>query len=333
MSGIFISYRRDDSAPSAGRLGDRLSARFGADRVFMDVDDIPPGADFAAHIGAKIGDCDALLAVIGKQWLTSRNSGGQFRLGDPDDLVSREIALALQRRILVIPVLVEGASMPKADELRSDLKPLAQRNAVRISDHDFQSDVAKLIKALEALPGLRNPTPEPADQWKADLRQRLRRRLVWKIPLIVLLVSFAAWWQWQKDAVPPSSNAEQTAADKTAAAVVGIWKGDVTYPWGDKYSERFLFNAEGAKLFGIATFLASKRAIEEGQITGATILFKVRYEEVAGGDSHSRLNRYEGKLLGDEIRLRVFDDKGSPPVEFNLIRSVDGGTAADATQR
>jgi len=333
MSGIFISYRREDSAPSAGRLCDRLGAQFGADQVFMDVDDIPPGADFAAHIGAKIGACDALLAVIGKQWLTSRNTGGQLRLGDPNDLVSREIALALQRRILVIPVLVEGASMPKAAELRSDLKPLVQRNAMTIGDDDFQADVAKLIKALEALPGLRNPTPQPADQWKADLRQRLRRRLVWKIPLIILLVSFAAWWQWQKDAVPPSSNAEQTAAAKIAAAVSGTWRGDVTYPWGDKYSERFLFNAEGAKLFGIATFLASKRAIEEGQITGATILFRVRYEEVSGGDSRTRLNRYEGKLLGDEIQLRVFDDKGSPPVEFNLIRSADGGTAVDATQR
>jgi len=333
MSGIFISYRRDDSAPYAGRLCDRLGAQFGADQVFMDVDDIPPGADFAADIGAKIGACDALLAVIGKQWLTARNAKGALRLSDPNDLVSREIALALQRRILVIPVLVEGASMPKAAELRNDLKPLAQRNAVTISDDDFQGDVAKLIKALEALSGLRKSTRQPADQWKADLRQRLRRRLVWKIPLIILLVSFAAWWQWRKDAVPPSGNAQQTAAVKIAAAVSGTWRGDVTYPWGDKYSERFLFTAEGAKLFGIATFLASKRAIEEGQITGETILFRVRYEEVGGGDSRTRLNRYEGKLLGDEIQLRVFDDKGSPPVEFNLTRSADDGTAVDATKR
>ena len=168
MSGIFISYRREDSAPYAGRLCDRLSQHFGGDRVFMDVDDIPPGADFAAHIGAKIGACDALLAVIGKQWLTTRNGEGQLRLGDPNDLVSREIALALQRRILVIPVLVEGTSMPKAAELHSDLKPLAQRNAVTIGDHDFQGDTAKLIKALEALPALRKQTPQGTDNWKAN---------------------------------------------------------------------------------------------------------------------------------------------------------------------
>ncbi len=333
MSGIFISYRREDSAPYAGRLCDRLSQHFGGDRVFMDVDDIPPGTDFAAHISAKIGACDALLAVIGKQWLTTRNSGGQLRLGDPNDLVSREIALALQRRILVIPVLVEGASMPKAAELHSDLKPLAQRNAVIISDHDFQGDTAKLIKALEALPALRKQTPQGTDNWKAELRQRLRRRLVWKIPLIILLVSFAIWWQWRNNADPPLSSAEQAAADKSAAALSGTWSGDVTYPWGDKYSERFLFTAEGAKLFGTATFLASKRAIEDGRIVGATILFKVRYEEVSGGDSRTRLNSYEGTLSGDQIQLRVFDDKGSPPVEFRLARSADDGTAVDAAKR
>ena len=90
----------------------------------MDVDDIPPGADFSAHIGAKIGGCDALLAVIGKQWLTARNAEGQLRLSDPNDLVSREVALALQRGILVIPVLVEGASMPKAADAAQRFKAL-----------------------------------------------------------------------------------------------------------------------------------------------------------------------------------------------------------------
>jgi len=333
MSGIFISYRREDSAPYAGRLCDRLGQHFGANRVFMDVDDIPPGADFAAHIGAKIGACDALLAVIGKQWLMARTGKGESRLGEPNDLVRHEIALALQRRILVIPVLVEGASMPKADALPLELRPLAQRNAVMIGDHDFQGDTAKLIKALETLPALRKQTPQASDNWKAELRQRLRRRLVWKIPLIILLVSFAIWWQWRNNADPPLSTAEQAVAAKIAGALSGTWRGDVTYPWGDKYSERFLFNAEGAKLFGTATFLASKRAIEDGQIVGATILFKVRYEEVSGGDSRTRLNSYEGQLSGDEIHLRVFDDKGGPPVEFRLTRSADGGTAVDAAQR
>ena len=134
MSGIFISYRREDSAPYAGRLYDRLCGRFGADQVFMDVDDIPPGADFAAHIGAKVGSCEAMIVVIGHEWLTARNGDGQLRLSDPQDFVGLEVALALQRDGMVIPVLVGGASMPKATELRSDLKALAKRNAVILSD-------------------------------------------------------------------------------------------------------------------------------------------------------------------------------------------------------
>ncbi len=325
MSGIFISYRREDSAPYAGRLCDRLSQHFGADRVFMDVDDIPPGADFAAHIGAKIGGCDALLAVIGKQWLTTGNTAGQLRLGDPNDLVSREIALTLRRGILVIPVLVDGASMPKAAELRSDLKPLAQRNTVTISDHDFRADAAKLIKALEALPGLRKPTRQPANQWKADLRQRLRRRLVWKVPLIILLVGFAVWWQWRQQAptTPPLSVA--TSSDSLAAKLSGRWRGEVTYPWGAKYREEFFFTPEGNTLFGTASFIGIKRGVEEGRVFGESITFKVRFEETASGGTRLATNRYEGRLKGDEILLKFFDEAGSPAVEFAISRESEVG--------
>jgi len=132
MSGIFISYRREDSAAYAGRLYDRLSAHFGADQVFMDVDDIPPGADFASHIDAKVGMCDAMIVVIGKEWLSARNAEGQLRLSDPNDFVGLEVSLALQRGVHVIPVLVVGAQIPKAEELRADLKPLVAKRV------DFQ---------------------------------------------------------------------------------------------------------------------------------------------------------------------------------------------------
>ena len=90
MSGVFISYRREDSTAYAGRLYDRLSANFGADQ---DVD-IPPGADFAWHIDAKVGSCDAMIVVIGKEWLSACNANGQLRLSDANDFVGLEIALA-----------------------------------------------------------------------------------------------------------------------------------------------------------------------------------------------------------------------------------------------
>ena len=144
MSGVFISYRREDSAAYAGRLYDRLSAHFGADQVFMDVDDIPPGADFASHIDAKVGSCDAMIVVIGKEWLSARNAEGQLRLSDPNDFVGLEVSLALQRG-----VLVGGAQIPKAEELRADLRPLARRNPLTLNDPEFQRDADILVQTLE----------------------------------------------------------------------------------------------------------------------------------------------------------------------------------------
>jgi len=317
MSGIFISYRREDSAAYAGRLYDRLRAQFGAEQVFMDVDDIPPGADFAAHIDAKVGSCDALIAVIGKDWLTARNSDGHLRLSDPSDFVALEVALALQRSILVIPVLVGGASMPKAGELRADLKALAQRNALTLNDQDFQRDVDLLIKALEKIPGLRKETSGSADP-KAELRRRLMRRLRWKLPIIFLLVSFAVWWQWRQE----SEQRQKTEAlRKAAGAFAGAWGGDVTYDWGDSYKEKFFFQAEGDRLFGTASFLASKRGIEDGKVEGNNISFVVRFQEIAGDTTRERKNYYWGKLDGGKIMLRLQDDRGSPPVEWVLTKN------------
>lgn len=314
MPGIFISYRRDDSAANAGRLCDRLGAEFGADRVFMDVDDIPPGADFSAHISAKIGACDALLAVIGKQWLSTR-------LNDPNDLVGREIALALQRRILVIPVLVEGATMPKAADLRSDLKALAQRNAVTVSDQDFHADMIKLIATLRSLPSLDKAKGAASADWKMEMRQRLRRRLIWKLPLIVLLVGFAVWWQLRQQAAVSPVPAVTPSGAAFAAKLTGRWRGEVTYPWGAKYQEEFFFTPEGNALFGTASFIGIKRGVEDGRIVGETILFKVRFEETSGEGTRMGTNRYEGTLSGDHLTIKFFDEAGSSPVEIKLNKS------------
>ena len=85
--GIFISYRRDDSAYPAGWLFDLLAGRFGRDRVFKDVDSLQPGDDFAGEITAAVGACAVLLAVIGMSWLTRAREDGRRRLDEPGDLV------------------------------------------------------------------------------------------------------------------------------------------------------------------------------------------------------------------------------------------------------
>jgi hypothetical protein len=147
--GIFISYRRDDSAPQAGRLYDHLSAHFGVERVFMDVDTIRLGEDFTRKIRDSLHVTDALLAVIGKRWSETRDDAGARRIDDPNDFVRTEIAIALERGTAVIPVLVGGAKMPREHELPSALAPLARLNAIDVSDSRFTTDVRVLIESLE----------------------------------------------------------------------------------------------------------------------------------------------------------------------------------------
>ncbi|MBM2803045.1 MAG: hypothetical protein HW419_938 [Deltaproteobacteria bacterium] len=166
------------------------------------------------------------------------------------------------------------------------------------------------------IPGLGKKTAIEESAWKIELRQRLLRRLVWKLPLIALLVSFAIWWQWSRNSEPPPP--AQTPG--VAAAIAGTWSGEVTYSWGAKYTEQFFLQPEGDRLFGTAMFLQSKRGIEDGKITGETISFQAQFEEVSDGTTRTRWNRYEGKVSGTGIRLRILDDKGNPPVEIALSK-------------
>src|SRR5262245_57803439 len=110
---IFINYRRDDSIATAGRLHDRLAPAFGRDNIVMDVDNIPFGIDFEEHLNSQVATCDVMLVVIGPNWLNAKDDTGQPRLQHPDDFVAIEIAAALKRNTRVIPVLVDGARMPK----------------------------------------------------------------------------------------------------------------------------------------------------------------------------------------------------------------------------
>src|ERR1700687_5761692 len=148
FSGIFISYRRDDSSGHAGRLFDRLSAHFGDEQIFMDIDHIEPGDDLVQVIENAVGSCEILIAIIGRHWLSSVD-GSSPRLNNPNDFVRLEIVAALNRDISVIPVLVQGATMPKPQDLPDDLSKLSRRHALELSDLRWKRDVDQLIGALE----------------------------------------------------------------------------------------------------------------------------------------------------------------------------------------
>jgi len=148
---VFINYRREDASGYARLLYESLCRpdRFGPDHIFMDVSAIRPGADFAKVIEEEVAACHAVLVVIGREWLDC-SAGGRRRLEDPADFVRLEIAAALARDTLVIPVLVEGASMPREQDLPADLKPLARRQALELSDGRWEYDVGRLLDTLEA---------------------------------------------------------------------------------------------------------------------------------------------------------------------------------------
>ena len=147
---IFISYRRGDSAGEAGRIGDRIVAEFGRAALFMDVDSIPLGANFVQRLTEEVARCDVVLAVIGPRWLDISGENGR-RIDDPNDFVRVEIAAALRREIPVIPILLDGVRIPRADLLPEDVKPLTVRHGLSLRHTSFQSDLGALISELKRI--------------------------------------------------------------------------------------------------------------------------------------------------------------------------------------
>ncbi len=146
---VFISYRREETAYPAGWLYDRLAERYGGGQIFKDVDSIQLGDDFVEVITTAVGSCDVLLALIGEEWLTITDAQGRRRLDDPDDFVRLEIEAALTRNVRVIPILVDGASMPRADQLPDSLARLVRRQALELSPARFDFDTNRLLKVLD----------------------------------------------------------------------------------------------------------------------------------------------------------------------------------------
>ena len=177
--GIFISYRREETAAYAGRLYDRLSDRFGEDRVFMDVDSIAIGVDFVTAIQKAVSGCAILLVIIGRDWSAITDNKGRRRIENPDDFVRLEIEAALQRNIRVVPVLVDGAALPQGADLPLSLRSLIRRQTLVLSHTNFRSEISRLVSAIdevvEVAPGPPSMTaPEiPAErssgEWHAQI--------------------------------------------------------------------------------------------------------------------------------------------------------------------
>jgi hypothetical protein len=196
MAGIFLSYRRNDSAGYAGRLFDRLTAHFGDDRVFMDVDTLVPSERFASKIERAIAGADAMLVLIGPRWAEEAP-----RLADPDDFVRREILAALRVDCRVIPVTLDGAAIPDESALPEELRAVVRREGVSLRHAEFGRDADHLVDVLSAFV---KPSPEATRRCVSSALRRAGWPFSWfgtmvkRVPLRAALAGMciavvAAW--------------------------------------------------------------------------------------------------------------------------------------------
>ena len=192
MPKIAISYRRSDTSAISGRIFDRLAAHYGKPSVFMDVDNIPIGIDFRAHIGATLRRTDVVLAIIGARWMGAQD-GGEARIREESDPVRVEIETAFARGAPVIPVLVDGAKMPDAAALPQSLETFAFLNAAEVATgRDFDGHIGRLIAAIDRAAAAK---PDDAASIYASSKAESRRKLLldaaryFVTPLILLLAA------------------------------------------------------------------------------------------------------------------------------------------------
>ena len=191
MTKVFISYRRDDASANAGRLCDWLQRQFKDDNVFLDTDKIAPGDKFPEVLQQRLAETEVLLAVIGKAWASITDAAGNRRIADPKDFVALEVGTALKRGIRVIPVLVGGASMPKADQLPPELRGFVDCNAAAVDDSRFRQDFDNLVDAIMGRP--RGFARRELDRLQRGVRVLKASSLL--APAIALLLLFTAWMQ------------------------------------------------------------------------------------------------------------------------------------------
>jgi hypothetical protein len=220
----------------------------------MDLSGIDSGENFVEVIHAAIQSSDVVLAVIGKEWLTCAGPGGR-RLDDPNDLVRTEIAAAFERDLPVIPVLVDGTTMPPAAALPAALKPLARRDAHEITDERWAYDVGRLIEATGKRAG--KPVTRKRHTW---------RPVAAGLVIVAIAGGVFVWRAREAPATGPEDSVAPTAQASTLqaghatgaarddaslppAALAGEWSAEVTYDWGATHTERFQFTCANTIVF------------------------------------------------------------------------------------
>ena len=306
---IFISYRRDDSAGYARAIYDQLAERFSKERVFMDVDAIAPGMAFDEAIQRAVGGCEILLALIGRRWMEPQAGAGP-RINQPADFVRAEIAAALSRGVRVIPVLLDGASMPAEETLPEPVRPLSRRNAIEISHTRFDSDLKRLVEAISSALG------DPDAPAGTPPRRTRKTGLLWLAAGLAAIVASLLFYYGtstsRKSSLSPSLEAD---AAKPPAPVSS------PAPTAAKGSVELADLVAGTYFGGV---MADAKGPSMSDVT--ITLAKVGKRRVRITSDYARLDTVEVDLTrsGDLVQsvnspavLLVYLDKTPPQISYN----------------
>jgi formylglycine-generating enzyme required for sulfatase activity len=298
MANIFISYRREDSGGHTGRMCDRLSARFGSARVFMDLQDVRPGQDFAQSIDEMIATCQCVIAVIGPRWLEAiqrRASGGE-------DFVQHEIAAALRRGVTVIPVLVGGARMPSGGDLPPAMSALRHRNAFEVRDERFDDDVARLGDAINAL-GVPDDSSAGSQRrpWYAAGRMRV-------IAAAGLVAAAAVAVYVMRRPAPPDDVLTPIPPMVSARALDGDWVAEIKKESQPMFRVRLSFAVAGESITGMVRYPSGDAPILDARMAGRVLTFQTTH--VPQFESKPATIRYQAEVADDEIRFTTTDEFG-----------------------
>ena len=324
---IFISYRRDDAAGYARAVNDELVRCFGAERVFIDVDDINAGQPFSEIIQRSVGDSAVLLALIGKRWRGERD-GAAPRIFEAGDFVRQEVAAGLAKGLRVIPVLLDGAAMPDPAQLPPDLGALAGRNALELDNTRFAADMARLVREVRGALGEAAAPRRRRSAGVANAVVDRRRRGRWP------LAAIGALWQSQRSPAPRRADRRvssrrpcrrrarrSTANGRPTSPTTGTTRAS---------RERFTFAGEADALHGSASFLgvAARRARRPRRCRGRRLRHPDERNERERRQRHGGRASLPRPARGRRAPLRHADRGRQLRARADRVRRPPGGAAA-----
>ncbi len=278
---IFVSYRNSDSAGETGRMVDHLKTVIDKQYFFLDVDNLSKGDIFPPLLKKSIEQCEVFIAVIGPGWIDRLNMNVE---NDATDYVRMELAMALNKKKRILPVLVKDAKMPLAIQLPKDLKGFDQYNATDLSYSRWEFDMTRIVDALK-----RYGIPI-----KEETKRNEKKNFAWSVAIVaIVLLLFIGLKEFVFEDKTAKSDIPSSTREVTAL-VAGTWKPMVTTKTNTTYKI-----SQTSKQVTIEEFDAGMRTrIGSGLLTGNKLSFYLP-DQAKGNRSYTlELSDDRTKLIG-----------------------------------